>query len=303
MQAQFEERIEHVKTNALRAKRTAKEPVRTADGAEVTVMANVGSREDVSAAVANGADGVGLYRTEQFYLARNTPPSEADLLSELRSVFAPLGRKPITVRLLDLGADKPVSFLNFPIEDDPFLGCRGVRLLLRYPELLETQLKALLEFSRDHELRILVPMVTLADDMAKVRQRLRAIADRAGIGTLPPLGAMIETPAAALTIGDIIQHADFLSIGTNDLTQFTMAAGRENPLVNDYFLQNHRAVLRLIQTVVEEAGNTPVAICGELAAQLDCISTLLDLGVRNLSVAPPLVPSVKETIRQLSPLP
>jgi phosphoenolpyruvate-protein kinase (PTS system EI component) len=215
-------------------------------------------------------------------------------------VFAPLGRKPITVRLLDLGADKPVSFLNFPIEDDPFLGCRGVRLLLRYPDLLETQLKALLEFSRDHELRILVPMVTLADDMAEVRRRLRAIADRAGLGTLPPLGAMIETPAAALTISDIIQHADFLSIGTNDLTQFTMAAGRENPLVNDYFVESHPAVLRLIRIVVEEAGDTPVAICGELAAQLDCISTLLNLGVRNLSVAPPLVPSVKEIIRQVS---
>src|SRR4030095_8432670 len=106
------------------------------------------------------------------------------------------------------------AFLKLPIEDDPFLGCRGVRLLLRYPELLETQLKALLEFSRDHELRILVPMVTLADDMAKVRRRLRAIADGAGFSTLPPLGARIEPPAAALTIGDIIQHADFLSVGT-----------------------------------------------------------------------------------------
>lgn len=300
MQAQFEERIASVQTNALRAKRLAAQPARTADGVEVAVMANVGSREDVSAAVENGADGVGLYRTEQFYLARNTPPSEADLLAELRAVFAPHDRKPITVRLLDLGADKPVSFLNFPIEDDPFLGCRGVRLLLRYPDLLDTQLKALLKFSRDHDLRILVPMVTLADDMAEVRRRLRAIADGAGFNTLPPLGAMIETPAAALCIGDIIQHADFLSIGTNDLTQFTMAAGRENPLVNDYFVESHPAVLRLIQIVVEEAGNTPVAICGELAAQLDCISTLLNLGVRNLSVAPPLVPSVKEIIRQIS---
>jgi phosphoenolpyruvate-protein phosphotransferase len=299
-QARFDERMKDVETNVRRAKRMATEPVRTADGVEVAVMANVGSRVDVIAAVENGADGVGLYRTEQFYLARNTPPSEADLLAELREVFAPLGQKPITVRLLDLGADKPVSYLNFPIEDDPFLGCRGVRLLLRYPDLLDTQLKALLEFSRDHELRILVPLVTVADDMAEVCRRLRAIADRAGLAKLPPLGAMIETPAAALCIGDIIQHADFLSIGTNDLTQFTMAAGRENPLVNDYFVESHPAVLRLIRIVVEEAGNTPVAVCGELAAQLDCISTLLDLGVRNLSVAPPLVPGVKETIRQAS---
>lgn len=299
-QAQFEDRMRNVQTNVLRAKRMATGPVRTADGIEVAVMANVGSREDVSAAVENGADGVGLYRTEQFYLARNTPPSQADLLAELRVVSAPLGPRPVTVRLLDLGADKPVSYLNFPIEDDPFLGCRGVRLLLRYPDLLDTQLKALVEFSREQEVHILVPMVTLADDMAEVRRRLQAIADGVGLDTLPPLGAMIETPAAALSIGDIIQHADFLSIGTNDLTQFTMAAGRENPLVNDYFVESHPAVLRLIQIVIEESGNTPVAICGELAAQLDCISTLLNLGVRNLSVAPPLVPAVKETIRQIS---
>ncbi len=296
--AQFELRIKDVQTNVLRARRLAIEPARTTDGTEVAVMANVGSRDDVIAAVENGADGVGLYRMEQFYLSRNTPPSEVDLLAELRAVFAPLGRKPVTIRLLDLGADKPVSFLNFPIEDDPFLGCRGVRLLLRYPDLLDTQFKALLEFSRDHELRVLVPMVTLAGEMAEVRQRFRAIADGAGFGRLPPLGAMIETPAAALTVGDIIQHADFLSIGTNDLTQFTMAAGRENPLVNDYFVQSHPAVLRLIQIVVAEAGKTPVAICGELAAQLDCLPTLLEIGVRNLSVAPPLVPSVKETVRQ-----
>ncbi len=298
--AQFEERIIDVQANVLHARQLAGQPARTADGIEVAVMANVGSCEDVIAAAKNGADGVGLYRIEQFYLSRNTPPSEADLLAELRAVFAPLGRKPITVRLLDLGADKPVSFLNFPIEDDPFLGCRGVRLLLRYPDLLDTQFKALLEFSRDHELRILVPMVTLAGEMAEVRRRFRAIADGAGFGKLPPLGAMIETPAAALSISDIIQHADFLSIGTNDLTQFTMAAGRENPLVNDYFVQSHPAVLRLVRMVVEEAAKTPVAICGELAAQLDCISTLFNFGVRSLSVAPPLVPSVKETVRQSS---
>ena len=298
--AQFEERIKDVQTNAHRARQLAIEPARTTGGTEVLVMANVGSREDVAkAAVENGADGVGLYRIEQFYLSRNTPPSEADLLAELRAVFAPLGRKPITVRLLDLGADKPVSFLNFPIEDDPFLGCRGVRLLLRYPDLLDTQFKALLEFSRDHELRVLVPLLTLAaGEMAEVRGRFRAIAAAGGFDRLPPLGAMIETPAAALTVGDIIQHADFLSIGTNDLTQFTMAAGRENPLVNDYFVQSHPAVLRLIQMVVAEAGQTPVAICGELAAQLDCVPTLLQIGLRNLSVAPPLVPSVKETVRQ-----
>lgn len=295
---QFEERTKAVQTHVRRAKDLAMQPARTADGAEVAVMANLGSPEDGIAAAENGADGVGLYRIEQYYLSRNTPPSEADLLAELQTVFAPLADKPITVRLLDLGADKPVSFLNFPIEDDPFLGCRGVRLLLKYPDLLDTQLKTLLEFSRVHDLHILVPMVTLAAEMAEVRRRFRIIADAAGFEELPPLGAMIETPAAALSIGDIAQHADFLSIGTNDLTQFTMAAGRENPLVNDYFLEDHPAVLRLVQIILAEAGEAPVSICGELAGRTDCIPTLLNLGVRHLSVAPPLVPGIKEMVRQ-----
>lgn len=295
--AQFAERVAELKTNARRAKESASRVARTSNGVEVRVMANVGSREDVSAALENGADGIGLYRSEQFYLGRTTPPSEPELLAQLRDVFASFGPKPITVRLLDLGADKPVSFLNFPVEDDPFLGSRGVRLLLRYPDLLDIQLKALLEFSRGRDLRILVPMVTLAEELAEVRQRLRRIAESGSFSAIPPLGAMIETPAAALSVAEFIRQVDFLCIGTNDLTQYTMAAGRENPLVNAYFLEDHPAVLRLIRIVVEEARQTPVSVCGELAARLDCVHTLIELGVRNLSVAPPLIPGVKEAIR------
>lgn len=263
-------------------------------------MANVGCGEDVAAAAENGADGVGLYRLEQFYLARNTPPSAPELLKEFRTALAPLRGKRITIRLLDLGADKPAPFVHFPEEDDPFLGRRGVRLLLKYPDLLDPQLKALLEIAREHEIHILVPMVTLAGDMAQVRNRLREMADAAGIERIPPLGAMIETPAAALCISEIIPYADFLSVGTNDLTQFTMAAGRENPLVNDYFVENHPAVLRLLHIVLKEAGKTPVTLCGELAADLKSLPALLKIGFRSLSLAPPLVPSAKQAIRRSS---
>ncbi|MEI6279269.1 MAG: phosphoenolpyruvate--protein phosphotransferase [Verrucomicrobiae bacterium] len=297
---QYEESIRMADTATLQSRRLSLEPVRTSDGQEVTVMANVGCGEDVVAAAENGADGVGLYRIEQFYLARKTPPSVAELLAELKKVLLPLRGKRITVRLLDLGADKPVPFVQFPSEDDPFLGRRGVRLLLKYPDLLDSQLKALLEIAREQNVHILVPMVTLAEDVAQVRRRLREIADEAGIEKIPPLGAMIETPAAALCVGEIIQHADFLSIGTNDLTQFTMAAGRENPLVNDYYLENHPAVLRLVRIVLEEAGEIPVTVCGELAADLNSIPILLKLGLRNLSVAPPLVPAAKQAVRQAS---
>ena len=298
--ASYSERIRSGREKQDQVKLLSREPARTCDGVEIAVLANIGAREDVIAAAENGADGVGLYRIEQFYLSRKTPPSPQDLLAELQEIFAPLAGKPITVRLLDLGGDKPLQFLNFPVEDDPFLGLRGVRLLLRYPDLLDTQFDALLEFSRGYDVRILVPMVTLAEDMAQIGRRFRQLADAAGISHPPPLGAMIETPAAALTIKDIMQHADFASIGTNDLTQYTMAAGRENPQVNNYFVEDHPAVLRLIRTVLEDVGQIPVSICGELATDLDTIPTLLKFGIRSLSVAPPLVPGVKEAIRQTS---
>ncbi len=298
--ARYNRKIKRAEHDLARAQTLSREPARTADGTAVSVLANIGWREDVVTAVANGADGVGLYRLEQFYLARKTPATVPELLEELRTAFAPVREQPLTVRLLDLGGDKPVHFLKLPPEENPFLGQRGVRLLLRFPDLLDTQLRALLEFSRDHDVRILVPMVTLAEDMAQVRRRLEAIAKELGLEKLPPLGAMIETPAAALTVAAILQQADFLSIGTNDLTQYTMAASRENELVSGYYAEDHPAVLRLVGLTVQEAGPTPVAVCGELAGQLEAVPTLLKLGVRVLSVAPPLVPGVKAAVRATS---
>jgi phosphoenolpyruvate-protein phosphotransferase len=294
----YTEEIEGAQARSAELKRLARQPACTRDGTKIAVLANVGCREDVSTAVENAADGVGLYRLEQFYLSRKTPPTAVELLADLREMFAPLQGKPITVRLLDLGGDKPLPFLKLPPEDNPFLGRRGVRLLLRYPDLLDTQLQALWQFAREHDVRILVPMVTLAEEMAQVRTRFAAVAKDAGQNAPPPLGAMIETPAAALSVADIVAYADFLSIGTNDLTQYTMAAGRENPLVSEYFREDHPAVLRLVRIVVEEAGRVPVAVCGELARQFDAVPTLLKLGIRSLSVAPPLVPGVKEAVRQ-----
>ena len=295
--ADFEIRASAARKQGEVARRAAHKPAVTKAGVEVSVAANVGSREDVNTAIREGADGVGLFRTEQLYLGRTTPPSARELLDELRSMFRPMAGKPITIRLLDLGADKPVSFLNFPAEDDPFLGCRGVRLLLRYPDLLETQLTAILEFSREFPLRMMVPMITTEQDIALVRERAQSIAARLDITELPPLGAMIETPASALTVPNIMRHADFLSIGTNDLTQYTMAAGRENPLVHDYYREDHPAVLRLMRMVFSEVGTAPVSICGELAGDPSMTATLIEMGARQLSVAPPLVPLIKDAIR------
>jgi len=302
-QAEYRTKVSGLQATMSEARRLCREPARTRDGASVDVMANVGCVEDSVSAAENGADGVGLYRMEQYYLSRKTPPTEEELVATLHKIGGPMKGKPITARLLDLGGDKPLPFLKLPAEDNPFLGRRGLRLLLRYPDLMTTQLRALLTFSNEHDLRILVPMVTLADEMAQVRRRLEELAREMGVKKIPPLGAMIEVPAAALTIPDILKHADFFSIGTNDLTQYTMAAERENPLVSDYFADDHPAVLRLIRLVVEEGGGVPIEVCGELASRIDIVPTLLRLGIRALSVASPLIPGIKEAVRRVELLP
>lgn len=297
-QERYAQEIEVARARTAQLMESAGKSAATKDGTLVTVLANVSCRED--AAAENGADGIGLYRLEQFYLSCKTPPTAPELFAELRILFKPMQGRPVVVRLLDLGGDKSLPFLKLPPEDNPFLGQRGIRFLLQYPDLLDTQLQALVQFSCEQEVHILVPLVTVAAEMATVRSRLEAAAAGSGQSKPPLLGAMIETPAAALCIPEIISHADFLSIGTNDLTQYTVAASRENPLVSDYFKQDHPAVLRLLRIIVEEAGDLPVSICGELARQVDAIPTLLKLGIRRLSVAAPMVPAVKEAVRQIS---
>jgi phosphotransferase system enzyme I (PtsI) len=262
-------------------------------------MANVGCREDVEHAVASGADGIGLYRTEHIYLSRQSPPSERTVLQRLREALSSMPDKPVVLRLLDAGGDKKMPFLNVEPEQNPFLGKRGIRLLLEHEDLLTIQLRAFLRISTDHDIRIMVPLVTVAEDMKRTRALLLAAAADLDNGKPPPLGAMLETPAAALCVRDIAQHAEFLSVGTNDLTQYTMVAGRENPLVSNYFIDDHPAVMRLLKMIADEADGCPVSICGELAGRPDALPALLDLGITTLSVAPPLIPEIKEHIRQL----
>lgn len=274
------------------------ELARTVDGVTVQVMANVGCYEDIQLAAENGADGIGLYRLEQFYLSRKNPPSEEELIEEISRAIQPLGNKPVTIRLLDAGGDKNIPFIEMPFEANPFLGRRGIRLLLEYPEFAYTQLRAILQLSNDYEVSILAPMITMAKEMNQLREILLTAARDLDMGTLPALGAMVETPAAALCADEIVPFADFMSIGTNDLTQYTMAAGRENPLVSSYFIDNHPAILKMIHMVVQSIGYKRVAVCGELAASNDAIPLLIENDIRSLSVSPPLIPRIKEIIRQ-----
>jgi phosphoenolpyruvate-protein kinase (PTS system EI component) len=272
----------------------------TLAGIEVSVMANVRSREDVEIAMEYGADGIGLFRTEPFFLAAKHFPSDQEFAQFLLGSLHPAQGRHIDVRLLDIGADKNPIYLHLPPEPDPFLGRRGLRVLREYPDLLEAQLRALLEVSRQNLIGILIPMVTTESDVVQVAELFHRLAAEMGIRQLPRLGAMIETPAAALSISSLKKHVDFFSIGSNDLTQYTMAAGRENPLVTDYFIDDHPAILRLIELVVRESGNTPVSLCGELAGRIDAMPRLLRTGIRSLSVSATLVPDVKNAIRNSS---
>jgi phosphoenolpyruvate-protein kinase (PTS system EI component) len=296
---EFEERLGKFRNTLVRCKGSCRSLAHTLDGQLIKVEGNIGAYEDVELALENGADGIGLFRIEQLYLARNLPPTEEELLEELRVVVGPLRDTSVTIRLLDIGGDKPLSFLQLPPEMNPGLGKRGVRLLLDYTQLARTQLAALLRLSQEQHIRVLVPMVTLEADIQAMRELFETTVAELGISKRPPFGAMIETPAAALSVPAIARHSDFLSVGTNDLTQYTLAAGRDDPTVNRYYLENHSSMLRLLGIIVADAGRTPLTLCGELAGREDVIPQLLDIGFRSLSIAPGLIPTAKELVRTL----
>ena len=295
----FDHRLEEYRASLFICKGQCHKPAITRDGQKISVEANLAAHASIETVIENGADGVGLFRIEELYFARELPPSEEELFSELQHLVAPLREKPVTVRLLDIGGDKAIPSLRLPFESNPLLGKRGVRLLLDYPQLARTQLKSLLRLSQLQDIRILVPMVTLERDMQQMRELLVAVAREMGIENLPPLGAMIETPAAALTVGQIAEHADFLSVGTNDLTQYTMVAGRDNATVSGYYEDTHPSMLRLLGIIIAEASGKPVTICGEMAGREDVIPTLLEIGFRAFSISPPLIPTTKELIRSI----
>jgi phosphoenolpyruvate-protein phosphotransferase (PTS system enzyme I) len=293
----FERRLEQSRANLFRCKGECHKPAITRDGQRVRVEANLAAGEEAELLLENGADGVGLFRIEQLYLARELPPSEDELLEELARIVAPLREKPVTIRLLDIGGDKTIPSVRLPREPNPALGKRGVRLLLDHPRLLGAQLRALLRLSATQPIRVLVPMITLERDIARVREQLAAAAREVGIRELPPLGAMIETPAAALCVAQIGAHADFLCVGTNDLAQYTLAAGRDDETVSQYYADDHPALFRLLGLLRADAPGKPVTLCGELAGREEAIPRLLGMGFRGLSIAPRLVPTTKELIR------
>jgi len=275
------------------------ESARTIDGKTITVMANVGSHEDVEHAAKSGADGIGLFRTEGFFLAAKTLPTAAEFSRFLSDCLEPAGEKTVNLRLLDIGGDKNIPYLSLPFELNPFLGRRGVRLLFDYPDLLKVQLEAMVSVSRTFRVRILIPMVTFPEEIARIRKMLNKIVKKHQLKS-PPLGAMIETPAAALDTKSLSRQADFLCVGTNDLTQYVMAADRESSLISDYFKDDHPIILNLLRSIIGNAGKVPVTLCGELAVKHAVLDAVLGTGITSVSIAPPSIPKIKDAIRTIN---
>jgi phosphoenolpyruvate-protein phosphotransferase len=274
----------------------AHERCRTADGTRIELFANLGSVDDAVAAVARGAEGSGLLRTEFLFMDRAEAPDEDEQRATYQAIADAMGGRPVIVRLLDIGGDKPAPWLPIAPEKNPMLGVRGIRATLAYPELLETQLRAILGVQPAGQCRIMVPMVAGLDELRAVR----AAVERLG-GASAQVGVMIETPAAAATADLIAAEADFLSIGTNDLTQYTLAMDRENSAVASAIDALHPAVLRLIGHSCDGGarhGRT-VGVCGGLASDPLGVPLLIGLGATELSTTSAFVPEAKALVHRL----
>lgn len=279
----------------------------TLDGRRVEVFANIGNVNDSSLAVKNGAEGVGLLRTEFLFLTRSTPPTEAEQLEALRQVGAAMGGRPVTARTLDVGGDKEVPYIQLPKEANPFLGVRAIRLCLHDANIFMPQLRAILQAGADYPYRIMFPMVANVDEVRQARAWMQEAHQQLNNEGLPhawPMecGIMIEIPSAALLSPVLAKEVDFFSIGTNDLTQYTLAAERGNPMLAGLADALHPAVLRLIRDVVEaaHANNKWVGVCGELAGDPLAVPVLTGLGVDELSLTSGGIPRVKTILRALT---
>jgi phosphocarrier protein FPr/phosphocarrier protein len=284
------------------AKAAAHQESRTADGVRIEVFGNVGSLNDALAAAANGAEGSGLLRTEFLFLERETPPDEDEQARQYQAIASALDGRPLIIRTLDVGGDKAAPYLPIPAEENPALGLRGVRVSLWRPHLLKTQLRAILRVKPLGQCKIMVPMIASLDELRAVRAVLEEAKRELEITERVELGVMIETPAAAVTADLLAAEADFLSIGTNDLTQYVLAMDRGNPELAARIDALHPAVLRMIDQTCKGAARHHrwVGVCGGLASDLVAVPVLVGLGVTELSATAATVPEVKALVRTLN---
>jgi phosphotransferase system enzyme I (PtsI) len=285
-------------------------PAVTTDGTEIDLQANIEFPSEIQEALANGAQGIGLYRTEFLFLAAENEPSEEEQYETFIEAIRALDGRPLTIRTLDLGADKLTAAMTGESdhhERNPFLGCRSIRLCLQNLPLFKTQLRAILRASVEGPVRIMFPLISNVMEMRQARMILSDVKEDLDEQGIPyrediPVGMMVEVPSAAVQAKAFCKEVDFFSIGTNDLIQYTVAVDRSNERIASLYAGTHPAVITLVKEVVRAAnrGRIDVSLCGEMAGQPEYTMMLLGLGLRSLSITPPAIPEVKKIIRSVS---
>ncbi len=276
----------------------------TLDGKKIKLYANIGGVADVASALQNDAEGIGLFRSEFLYLESDTFPTEEEQFQAYKTVAENMAGKKVIIRTLDIGADKQVDYFNLDKEDNPAMGYRAIRICLTQPEIFKTQLRAIFRASYYGNIGVMYPMIISVAEVQKIHaivDEVKAELDAQGLpyGEVEQ-GIMIETPAAVMVSAELAKEVDFFSIGTNDLTQYTLAIDRQNPKLDDFYDSHHPAILRMIQMVIDNGHkeNCWVGICGELGADTSLTETFLKMGIDELSVSPSMVLSVRDKVRK-----
>ncbi len=297
---EFEE-LEH-QLDAIREK-----PAITRDGTKITLLGNIEFQEEAEVVLQKGGDGIGLYRTEFLYLNTETEPTEQDQYQAYAQTVKVFADRPVVIRTLDLGADKYTQSKRFAPEPNPFLGLRSIRFCLQNLMMFKTQLRAILRASVLGHVKIMFPLITNRHELMQAKMILHDVMEDLADESIDynrnvHVGIMIETPSAALTAYSLARDVDFFSIGTNDLTQYTLAVDRGNELVSTLYSPADPAVLRLIRTVIQDSHKAQIdlSVCGEVASEPEYVMLLLGMGVRTFSLAPPMIPEIKQIIRSVT---
>lgn len=277
----------------------------TLDGRKVHLYANIGSVDDLGYVLENDAEGIGLFRSEFLYLGRNDFPTEEEQFQAYKQVLQVMAGKKVIIRTLDIGADKQVDYFHLKKEENPAMGYRAIRICLKQPEIFKTQLRALLRASVFGNLSIMYPMIIGTEEVTKIYEIVHEVQrdlEKAQIPYhIPEQGIMIETPAAVMISDELAEMVDFFSIGTNDLTQYTLAIDRQNEELNDFYNPHHKAILKMIQMVADHAHKHGkwVGICGELGADPELTKDFVRMGIDELSVAPSMILKLRKEIREM----
>jgi phosphotransferase system enzyme I (PtsI) len=306
-QQAYEQRKQQYNQNRLELAKLKDQATLSSDGHHVELAANIGSVEDLQKVLDNGAEGIGLFRTEFLYMGRKSFPTEDEQFNVYKHVLEKMTDKPVVIRTLDIGGDKELPYLKLPAESNPFLGLRAIRLCLDRQDMFRTQLRALLRASSYGQLKIMFPMIAVMDELLEAKRLLleekdKLIREGVNVSDTLEIGIMIEIPAAALAADTLAKEVDFFSIGTNDLIQYTMAADRMNETVSYLYQPCHPSILRLIQMVIRAAEQEGkwVGMCGEMAGDETAIPILLGLGLHEFSMSASSILPARSLIARLS---